>query len=304
MGADLLTYRGRPWRDVTERAAVMAGTDGTEGEEPAAVLPPPVRPESDLDRATPPTGVLDAVAHTRATRARVRQENEQRCAADRELVAALAEAGFTGPRYDRFEAQLAGYALSVLRAWMHTGDIFKHTAARGFHLEPSDDEIEELCRDADARAALAHTTVAEALSRFRRDALVKGAWDPDAGASLATYFLGTCLYVFPNEMRRWRVQCKPKQFEVCADTLRLADLGDRASDPATIVVGNQWVRDRLAGADPRTRHILALTIDGYSQEEIAELLDEDSIRAVEGVVHRWRKKERNELKGGGPGGRP
>jgi hypothetical protein len=40
------------------------------------------------------------------------------------------------------------------------------------------------------------------------------------------------------------------------------------------------------------RAIVALTVDGYSQEEIVEPLGEASVRAVQGVLYRWRTKER------------
>jgi hypothetical protein len=32
-------------------------------------------------------------------------------------------------------------------------------------------------------------------------------------------------------------------------------------------------------------------MDGYRQEEITEMLGETSVRAVEGVLYRWRRKQ-------------
>lgn len=43
-------------------------------------------------------------------------------------------------------------------------------------------------------------------------------------------------------------------------------------------------------SDPRTRATVALTIDGYAQEEIQQLLGATSIRAIEGLLYRWRTK--------------
>ncbi len=63
-------------------------------------------------------------------------------------------------------------------------------------------------------------------------------------------------------------------------------------------LGNMRVRDDLERADARTRPIVALTIDGYTQEEIVELLDETSVRAVEGALYRWRAREKRHLQGG------
>jgi transposase len=66
-----------------------------------------------------------------------------------------------------------------------------------------------------------------------------------------------------------------------------------------VVTGNGQVCDALARADDREAAIVALTVDGYTQEEIAEVLGEKSIRAVEGVLHRWRKKEQHRRGKGG-----
>lgn len=54
--------------------------------------------------------------------------------------------------------------------------------------------------------------------------------------------------------------------------------------------------DRLSR---RERSIVVLTLAGYSHQEIVELLDETSVRAVEGVLHRWRVKEKRKLQIGG-----
>jgi len=74
---------------------------------------------------------------------------------------------------------------------------------------------------------------------------------------------------------------------------------DSVSDPAVIATGNIRVRDHLRGIDPRSQAIVALTLDQYSQEEIVELLGEHSIRAVEGVLYRWRVQQKGRTKGGG-----
>jgi hypothetical protein len=65
-----------------------------------------------------------------------------------------------------------------------------------------------------------------------------------------------------------------------------------------IATGNTRVCEQLQAADPRARAILALTIDGYQQDEIAELLGETSVRAVEGVLYRWRVQEKQRMQGG------
>ena len=237
-----------------------------------------------------------------AQEARRLQENLQRREADQMLLVQLAAGSFTGRCYERFENELAAYAMSVLRGWMHSGFIFQLTAARGFALNPSDDELEELHRNSDAREELAIMTVALALPRFRDQALVGGGWRFEGGASLSTYFMGACLYVFPNEVRKRRVQHKRWRLQDNGDPGLISPAEDPTTDPCVISTGNLRVCDDLARTDDRTRAIVALTIDGYTQEEIVELLEETSVRAVEGVLHRWRKKERAQQSGGGSDG--
>ena len=146
-------------------------------------------------------------------------------------------------------------------------------------------------------------TVALALPRFREQALVGGGWRFEGGASLATYFMGACLYVFPNEVRKRRAQRKKWRLQDNGDPgLAPPPAEGRTDDPCVITVGNQRVCEDLMRVDERTRAIVALTIDGWSQEEILELLDETSVRAIEGVLHRWRKKEQCQQPGGGSDG--
>ena len=62
--------------------------------------------------------------------------------------------------------------------------------------------------------------------------------------------------------------------------------------------GQIQVRDHLNGIDRGAAAIVALKLDGYSQEETVELLAERSVRAVEGVLHRWRTQYKDHLRGG------
>ncbi|WP_329600173.1 hypothetical protein OIE43_44340 [Streptomyces pseudovenezuelae] len=136
--------------------------------------------------------------------ARELQANVDRRLRDRQLLLVLAHHGFRGPKYDHFVQELVRYGVSVLRAWMHSGCIFGFVADRGFGLSPHELELEELASDSDLREDLAMMTVARALPPFRQRALVEGRWTYEGGASITTYFMGACLYVFPNEFRRHR----------------------------------------------------------------------------------------------------
>jgi hypothetical protein len=258
-----------------------------------------VQPEegagSDLGAPVPLSEVMRGIAPAFAGQARRLQENLERRAADQELRDELASCDFGGQRYQRFEEELARYGMSVLRGWMYSGYIFQLAAGRGFSLHPSDRELEELHRDSDLREELATMTVAVALPRFREYALVRGGWRSDGGANLATY-MGSCLFVFPNELRKRRVQ--QKKWRLQTAVTRPRPLRGQTTSPirpcwlwATCACVTTWAA--------LTRAIVALTLDGYSQEEIVEMLGEQSVRAIEGVLYRWRTKEQARVQGGG-----
>lgn len=259
----------------------------------------PVKTCPDLGSPVSSADVLLGIsASVDADEARELEEALQRRMADKQLRDELAAHDFSGPRYSRFQEELARYGTSVLRAWMYSGYVFKLVAARGFPIHPTDAELEELDRDSEVRDELADVTVAVALPRFREHALIGGGWQYEGGAGLATYFIGSCLYVFPNEFRRRRVQQERWRRQNGQDPATIRQEADHTSDPAVIATGKIQVLGHLRDTDLRTRAILALTIDDYSQEEIVELLAESSVRAVEGVLYRWRTQQKNHIQGG------
>ncbi|WP_328691083.1 hypothetical protein OHU07_31370 [Streptomyces phaeochromogenes] len=224
---------------------------------------------------------------------RGRPEDLQRRLGDQEVVRLLAQDGFRGPRYDRFVEELARYGISVLRAWMHSGFIFRLAAERGFGLGPHERELRELASNSDLREELATMTVACALARFRQQALIEGGWTCEGGASITTYFMGACVYDFPNEFRRYRAseerhrQALKRQQEVYESPISPLSTDGEA-------LGRLHVLGVLESiSDPRARAVVALAFDGYTQDEIQQLLDAPSVRAIEGLLYRWRKTKRD-----------
>ncbi|MEV0226754.1 hypothetical protein [Streptomyces sp. NPDC050704] len=208
--------------------------------------------------------------------------------ADHQLLTVLAACGFAGPRYARFSEELARYGISVLQAWLYTGRIFAATAKYGFPLHPTDAERAELARDSELRQDLANMTVAQTLPRFRDEALIRGGWQPDGGLSLTSYFVGACVYLFPNEYRRHRTAQRQWNQASAAAKDRSSSLCDGAE--TSPFLGRRTVEEELRSLEPRTREIVALHLQSYTHQEIAETLDEPSAKAVEGVLYRWRQQ--------------
>ncbi|MFD8290588.1 hypothetical protein [Streptomyces lavendulae] len=214
---------------------------------------------------------------------------DRRCS-DEKTIGFLAAEGFAGSEYDRFVEELVRYGISVLRGWMHSGFIFHLVAQRGFGLTPHERDLEELARDSDVREELATMTIARALPRFRLRALVEGGWTVDGGASLTTYFMGACLYDFPNEFRRHRAAREGFR-RALQQQAELYEPAVGVLSPADQVVGELRVLEDLRNIPSiRMRTAVALTIDGYTQEEIRHVLEAPTVRAVEGLLHRWRAK--------------
>ncbi|MEW1912340.1 hypothetical protein AB0442_28540 [Kitasatospora sp. NPDC085895] len=270
----------------------MQGDDA--GEQFAAArardLQPTGQPaRSDLG-APVPAEVFRAKESRPDRKARRLQESIDRRLADQRIVQLLAENGFEGSQYDRFVDELIRYGIAVLKAWMHSGYIFRLVAQRGYGLNPHELELEELHLNNDLREELATMTVARALPRFRQQALVEGGWRFEGGASITTYFMGACAYDFPNEFRRWRAseerqsRALRREKAVYEDPIRTLSVADEVLGQLRVMIDLEDIDD------PRTRAAVAMVIDGYSQEEIREALDAKTVRAVEGLIYRWRTK--------------
>jgi len=85
---------------------------------------------------------------------------------------------------------LVRYAVSVMRGWLHSGHVLRLAKLRGYDPHPSEPELTSLATVSDARDELAMMTVAVALPGFRQNALIKGGWKANLGASSTTYFMG------------------------------------------------------------------------------------------------------------------
>jgi DNA-directed RNA polymerase specialized sigma24 family protein len=197
--------------------------------------------------------------------------------AEAELIDRIMFAGYAGPDWDRLREALAGYGFVVCHAWIASGQIFAECAKK---------RIAGLRRDArlpgDAED-VAQETVIAALPFFRARVLVPRVWKPELGASLKTFFVGACVLHFRNAYRGWRRQ--QNRFGVFQD-VEVARVGDgrpssRPDRAAAVALLLHDVKD------PLVRQIGVYLAQGYTQGEIAELMNLE-LDAVRSRLERYR----------------
>ena len=238
----------------------------------------------------PPAWSLDGVDHrTLAEQAGAKvDEAILRRLGDRDLIRALALDNFEGVAYREWQEMQARYGLSVMGAWLYSGQVFRLVKGRGLGISCSPAQRRVLRESADERQDIAGEVVARTFAPFRERALIKGGWTVEGGASLATYFMGATLYQVPNVYRAWERDL----------ALRLsAPIGDVTDRPATArhenpeltVTDREAFEEILARFKPHIAEILYLRATGYQLAEIAEITGK-SVRAIEGIIHRARPK--------------
>jgi DNA-directed RNA polymerase specialized sigma24 family protein len=218
-------------------------------------------------------------------------------AADAALFARLVADRFAGPVYEQCRATLARYAYKVLRR----GNIFELCASKkikGLPKSPSwdgwtNEDIDDLLQE----------TVIGGLNVFRQEALAGRGWRPDGGASLRTYFIHRCLFVFAAVYRRNHLDRNRRAAAIAALAAAQQARPVHAPDAAEVAVNKVAAEERLANLSPRERVVVQLAAAGYSYAEISGLLaDGTSLRRVEGMINRYRKHGR-QMTQGDPDGR-
>jgi hypothetical protein len=221
---------------------------------------------------------------------RARVENAKRLLADHALVAELAAAGFAGPVFEVAETEFAAYGIAVMMAWMRTGLVFRKCKDMG---RPVRDHRLQWSRD--DRLEIAIETTARALRYFVDQVLRAGTWDPHRGATLRTFFVGSCLLQFANVFELWATEQR-----------HWAQVNDGEPIPDDAVGGTdlQWadptgdavVRRRMVQghlnriSDAKTRRAAWLVLGyGASHAEAGEAVGL-SAPAVEGRLYRLLRR--------------
>ncbi|WP_033822008.1 sigma factor-like helix-turn-helix DNA-binding protein [Kitasatospora sp. MBT63] len=211
------------------------------------------------------------------------------------------------PLTQHLASELFGYAYKRLRAKMRTGEIAGLVKQKNsmVPLVLTDEDQDGLDRNPAYRDELAVRTIAEAWTRFYKRAVLGGQWNPHelpdgnrAPAALETYFFGMCLLQFPRTYMTWRAEQEDKFLAhtkgLTAEELEQA-LGYR-SEQATEMVTElcEQVLGMVTTAKPRTRSVMTMAIEGYSQAEIAEHLG-ITVPMVEGILYRFRQSVRSKV---------
>lgn len=217
------------------------------------------------------------------------RDPQQQRAADLALVERLAALGFAGPAFDTFAYHLITRGMRVIDAWTLTRRIFVECARKDIHLG---DPLEW---SEDDRCTLVQDSVHTGFRRFHTNALCRRQWDPQQGASLSTYFIGSCVYAFADEYRAWRdgETARRLQLQQLATHLGVLPVPETHRVGAAVLdrISALEALRAVAAEDPRLAKILALSAEGYEQQEIAVLLgDGTTARAVEGVLRRYRQR--------------
>lgn len=221
--------------------------------------PPPSPPEGD------DPGLLAAARNEAERRA---AESDTRRKRDLDLRDELAHEDFSGVGWDRYANELARYGIAVMVVWMRTGRIFVECArlfnAQGrkkFALPPSPDDWTD-----EDRADVAAVLVTKALTTFKQKALRAGGWTYTGGASLSTYFIGSCTYEFPNAYTQWIGQRAAATKHGRAERV-VAETTPRPADPAAATLRADQVRRAIARIrDGPSPHLYRATIQVRSSD--------------------------------------
>lgn len=212
-------------------------------------------------------------------------------AADAAVVTELAASGFAGAQYEALIVELYRYAWPVMLDLIRTGKI-SFLPTKIPHSAISPDEQQVLHDSAVEREELALAAIGQGELRFRRS-LKAGRWDPTAGRSLKSYFVGACTLEFWPEFNNWRAKRQKhlrtiKNLQASYPTVAHDHLAD---DPELSHSRREAVNLLLAKAKRRSPELEAICIglqNGLTASELADRMGCSS-RAIEGRLYQLRK---------------
>jgi DNA-directed RNA polymerase specialized sigma24 family protein len=239
---------------------------------------PPPWPAAAAGSAQPEglSGVLD---HEQVPGADDAAQSAARLRGDRKLWDVLAAEAFAGPAYAAFEEQIARYGVQIMNSGLATRYIFVLCRQVGLSL------LSQPIPRCD-REDLAQETVAETLRVFKSNAQNGRGWSPEGGASLKTYFTRALCFQFANVWKKRLRAASSTAAGLSLDSLSI-EIESPEPGPAEICLERDMIRCGLAEiGDATTCAAVALTEDGYTQKEIAEILGPD-VTPTPGTLGVW-----------------
>ncbi|MET7774127.1 sigma-70 family RNA polymerase sigma factor [Nocardia sp. NPDC005366] len=223
-----------------------------------------------------------------------------RVQAEFELFGLLVAHDAQGVVWSNVIEELSAYATQVLDPWIGSGKIYAQTGGKLFGLPDWSVGRERLARDQVYREEVIDHVVVRALGKLQKGLRDGTGWNPHRGLSLASYFVSGCLHefvwVFRKEHRWWTSHHGELAAPVDETFGAVGLWGSRPNaDPAQIVIDRITLIEYLATLSLDDRTLLWATISGYSQIEIAHLMQVTS-KAVERWLHRIRKKARQSVR--------
>ncbi|MEV7445732.1 hypothetical protein AB0O22_32125 [Streptomyces sp. NPDC091204] len=233
-----------------------------------------------------------------------------RIRADIARVQELAYYSFRGRVYEVFQNELLLETEPILKGMLRDGSLgrlaMERFNERGIEFWIHPEDLTTLRADAAARDEILIDMQVSALKAFRTNALVKEKWNPHhrgpRGAScLRSYFIGTCIWEFRRAYLRWaKARLKWAQLHALCDfagetldggrgILGLLQAPGYLAEPEAIVLSNNF-EDILNEQTPQTQAVIALTIYGLGDTEIA-----DTLKITHGAVRSRKTRFRNTL---------
>lgn len=213
-----------------------------------------------------------------------REHDERRAAqvaqqiqADAVWLAAVKKAEFKGPLWTTGAELLIAGAAETTKARIRSNGIFIDSAAMGRPVAASAYGRDKLIRCPADLDSLTWAITEKAWDRFSSEALAGGGWKPHRGATLESYFRGTCTQEFANAYTAW-FTAYLKRSDALTDPITLSELlsqegslslGHRAP-PFMIDDDARAVLDRLTLIEQQAAVLGAL---GYTQVEAAHILE-------------------------------
>ncbi len=192
------------------------------------------------------------------------------------------------------------YAWPVLQAFIRTHKmpqvLARYAPERSVSIKPEDMWV--LSHSADERMELAIDVIYKAVGVFEKSAVRGQRWSPTGGASLRTWFIGTCALSFPRAYMTWSANRADRLVDVARQhEINFDDLGGRLveglGDLSGLAILRRDLQKLVDQAQPETQFILGMLMQEKTHAEIAAARGL-SVRAIEGRIYRWRKRAKGQ----------